>query len=411
MKTAASRRIRPNARRQLLGASAIVAALVFVGSITSTPVYATDYPSYDDLANARSSETAKQAEITRLRELISGLQAEVAATQALAQQRWVENTAAQDALNKGTLRAEQLRLQATKAEAKAEQSHKQAAAIVAQFARSAGSELSVQLLVSGDKSTDLLYQLGTTSKLSETAKKIYDQAAQDTNTAQSLSDQADVAERELTTLAASVQASLDQAITAQQQVKNALVEQESHQAELAFQLQLLTDNRELTEQQYNEGVAAERQRQIEVQQAAEEAAHSSGSGGGSGGSSLPPVSDAPSAPYDGNAVVAYAEQYVGLVPYGWGERPDDSFGCTGLTKWVYSHFGIEGLSRLVSGQTAAGVRVSSSDAQAGDLVVWPNEHIGIYDGDGGVIHSPDWGRYVEHRHNLWGSYIFIRLVT
>ena len=411
MKTATNRRIRPNARQQLFAASALVAALVFVGSITSSPVYATDYPSYDDLANARSSETAKQAEVTHLHDLIAGLQAEVTATQTLAQQRWIENTAAQDALNRGTLRAEQLRLRATKAEAQAEQSHRQAAALVAQFARSAGNDLTVQLLISGDKSTDLLYQLGTTSKLSETARKIYDQAAQDTNTAQSLSDQADVAERELTTLAATVKTSLDQAITAQQQVKNALIEQESHQAEMAFQLQMLTDNREMTEQQYNDGVAAERQRQIAAAQAAEEAAHASGSGGGSGSAPLPPVSGAPAAPYDGNAVVAYAEQYVGVVPYGWGETPDDSFGCTGLTKWVYAHFGIYGLSRWVSGQTAAGVRVSASDAQAGDLVVWPNEHLGIYDGDGGVIHSPDWGRYVEHRHNLWGSYIFVRLVA
>lgn len=117
----------------------------------------------------------------------------------------------------------------------------------------------------------------------------------------------------------------------------------------------------------------------------------------------------PSGPYSGAAVVAYAEQFVGVVPYGMGNNPRDSFSCDGLTQYVFAQFGIS-LPRLVDNQAARGVRIAPADAQAGDLVVWPNEHIGIYDGHGGIIHSPTFGRMVTHAHGLWGSYYFVRLM-
>lgn len=116
----------------------------------------------------------------------------------------------------------------------------------------------------------------------------------------------------------------------------------------------------------------------------------------------------PQGGYSGEAVVAYAEQFVGVVPYGWGADPNDSFGCDGLTQYVYGQFGIS-LPRGVDHQAALATRISQDEAVAGDLVVWPGEHIGIYDGAGGVVHSPDFGRYVEHAHSLWGSPVFYRL--
>lgn len=124
--------------------------------------------------------------------------------------------------------------------------------------------------------------------------------------------------------------------------------------------------------------------------------------------STPKTFAAPQGGYSGDAVVAYAEQFVGVVPYGWGADPNDSFGCDGLTQYVYGQFGIA-LPRGVDHQSALATQISESEAVAGDLVVWPGEHIGIYDGAGGVIHSPDFGRYVEHAHSLWGSPVFYRL--
>ncbi|MFB2596938.1 C40 family peptidase [Herbiconiux sp. P17] len=117
----------------------------------------------------------------------------------------------------------------------------------------------------------------------------------------------------------------------------------------------------------------------------------------------------PSGSYSGAAIVAFAEQFVGVVPYGSGASPDTSFGCDGLTQYVFGAFGIY-LPRTVSNQAAMGIPIAPEDAQAGDLMVYPIGHIGIYAGDGTMIDSPDWGRYVEHRP-VWGSYYFVRIVA
>jgi cell wall-associated NlpC family hydrolase len=116
----------------------------------------------------------------------------------------------------------------------------------------------------------------------------------------------------------------------------------------------------------------------------------------------------PAQAYSGAAVLEYAAQFVGKVPYGMGNSPTTSFSCDGYTQFVFAGFGIS-LSRGADRQAARGVRIAKADAVAGDLVWWPGQHIGIYDGAGGMYNSPDWGRYVEHVKSLWGSPVFIRL--
>ncbi|MCS5733992.1 C40 family peptidase [Herbiconiux daphne] len=420
--------------KRLFGAGALAVVGVLAATLLVTsPAAATDYPSWDDVQAAKASEGAKQSQIDEIEGLIAGMQAEVEAAQAVANQAWEADQIAQNALAQGTRKAAELGAQAATAATIADQSSKRAAGLAAQFARSAGNDLTSHLLVSGGGSDDLLYQLGTMSKLSETSKGVFDKAKQDENTASSLSDQAAVAQAGLAALAAAADASLQSALEAQKTVQGALMEQENHQAELTVQLAALKDDTVNTEAQYREGLVQaeiERQARAEQEAAAAQAARDaaaaaagdgggsgsggggSGSGGGAGsggGGSGGIVVAPPAQSYSGEAVVAYAEQFVGVVPYGYGADPNDSFGCDGLTQYVFGQFGIQ-LPRLVSRQAAMGVRVSPQDAQAGDLVVWPGTHIGIYDGTGGVIHSPDWGRYVTHNPGLWGSYYFVRLV-
>jgi len=419
--------------RSALATTAMI-GLLAVGAVSSAPVAAENYPSWDDVVAARASEAGKEAEIARITGLIDGLQTQVAQAQAAASSRWEENQTAQNSFDAASLKAEQLATQAAAAQTKADDSRTQAAILAAQFARSGGNDLSSRLFVDGDKADDLLYQLGAMSKLSESTTGIYQQAEIDQNAATSLSDQADLARDALGALAASAQSALDDAVAAQQAVGAALLEQQDHEAELTVQLQALTSDVEFTEEQYQAGVQAAAQAKQAADEAAAKAAAdaeaaapapgapSSGGGssdGGSSGGGAPsapaPSAPAPSAPvvnppqsYNGDAVVAYAEQFVGVVPYGWGADPSDSFGCDGLTQYVYKQFGID-LPRYVPTQAAQGIRVSSADARAGDAVVWSG-HIGIYDGHGGVIHSPDWGRYVTHASSLWGSYYFVRFL-
>lgn len=117
---------------------------------------------------------------------------------------------------------------------------------------------------------------------------------------------------------------------------------------------------------------------------------------------------APAQAYSGAALIQYAAKFVGVVPYGMGNSPDTSFSCDGFTQYVFAGFGIN-LPRTADAQARLGVRISKADAVAGDFVYWPGQHIGIYDGAGGMYNSPTWGRYVEHVATLWGSPLFIRL--
>lgn len=116
----------------------------------------------------------------------------------------------------------------------------------------------------------------------------------------------------------------------------------------------------------------------------------------------------PAQTYSGQAVVDFAMQFVGIVPYGMGNSPTSSFSCDGLTQYVFSKFGIS-LPRTVSAQARLGVAISAADARPGDLVWYPGQHMGIYAGGGMMVDSPTWGRYVEY-HAIWGNPIYMRLV-
>jgi cell wall-associated NlpC family hydrolase len=116
----------------------------------------------------------------------------------------------------------------------------------------------------------------------------------------------------------------------------------------------------------------------------------------------------PNQPYSGAAVLAYAAQFVGVVPYGYGNSPTTSFSCDGFTQYVFAAFGIS-LPRTADAQARLGVRISPADAVPGDLLWWPGQHIGIYAGPGLLLDSPRPGRYVE-LHAIWGNPVYVRLV-
>lgn len=120
----------------------------------------------------------------------------------------------------------------------------------------------------------------------------------------------------------------------------------------------------------------------------------------------------PSGPYSGQAIVDFAMQFVDRIKYSSGSRPEEGFGCDGLTQYVFGQFGIY-LPRTVSNQAAAGVRIDPADAQPGDLMIYPVGHVAIYAGnDNGrimEIDSPDWGRMVTYRETWTSNYYFVRV--
>jgi cell wall-associated NlpC family hydrolase len=78
--------------------------------------------------------------------------------------------------------------------------------------------------------------------------------------------------------------------------------------------------------------------------------------------------------------------------YVWGATGPTKFDCSGLTQWVYKKNGIS-IPRTSSAQRSAGRKISLSQVRAGDIV-WRKGHVGIYVGNGQVIHAPGRGKVV-----------------
>ncbi|MFD9001328.1 NlpC/P60 family protein [Streptomyces sp. NPDC059582] len=87
--------------------------------------------------------------------------------------------------------------------------------------------------------------------------------------------------------------------------------------------------------------------------------------------------------------VSYAYSKLGS-PYVWGATGPDAFDCSGLAQAAYRAAGLS-LPRTTYAQIDAGRRVSRSELLPGDLVFFYSgiTHVGIYVGDGQMIHAPN----------------------
>lgn len=84
------------------------------------------------------------------------------------------------------------------------------------------------------------------------------------------------------------------------------------------------------------------------------------------------------------------------TPYSYGdESPADGFDCSGLVLWAAGQAGVRGVPRTARAQQAAATPVR--DPRPGDLVFYgsPAHHVGIYLGNGQMIHAPHTGDVVR----------------
>ena len=110
-------------------------------------------------------------------------------------------------------------------------------------------------------------------------------------------------------------------------------------------------------------------------------------------------------------MIREAEKYLGY-PYVWGgSSPSTSFDCSGFVSWVINHcgngwnvgrLGAEGLRQIC-------VPVRPSDAKPGDLIFFQYtypcgpgaSHVGIYVGDGMMIHCGNPIQYTSVKAAYW----------
>lgn len=112
-------------------------------------------------------------------------------------------------------------------------------------------------------------------------------------------------------------------------------------------------------------------------------------------SPVTPTGDAPGSAR-GLAALMAARQALGR-PYVWGASGPAGFDCSGLMQWAYAQAGVA-LPRTSQAQRYAGRMVPLSQARPGDLVAYRADasHIGMYAGNGQVIHAPYPGAPVRY---------------
>lgn len=253
----------PSGRRRGLVRGALAALVVgvvtAVGSVAA-PAYA-DYPSWQDVQNAKANESAAAAQVTRINDLIGQLKQEVADTQAAAVKRGEELEVAQAALDTATMQALDLESQAAASQKKADDASTQAGKLAAQLYRTGGRNLTANLFLSGNQATStspdkLLSGLGSMSKLVEQSNKVYADAKAAQNTAKALSAQAEVAKAERDRLRVIAEAAMQAAIQAAKAAQDKLAEQQKQIVIMQAQLAALKDTTAKTVSGYEAGVAA-----------------------------------------------------------------------------------------------------------------------------------------------------------
>ena len=152
----------------------------------------------------------------------------------------------------------------------------------------------------------------------------------------------------------------------------------------------------------------------------------SGGGDNSGGTVTPAPEPTPTPtptptpepnynPSTGNAVVDRAYSWVGKAEYVWGACSPGAFDCSGFVCWVFSNSGVHNLPRT----TAQGIYdqctpVSAADAKAGDIIFFtgtynagrPVTHVGIYCGNGTMVHCGDPIQYTSINTSYWQSHFY-----
>ncbi|WP_077059478.1 C40 family peptidase [Streptomyces sp. MP131-18] len=379
----------PAARRGAVGAGAV--ALASASLLTQSAAYADDD---DTPAIEEQRERANDARQRALdvRERVDALYREAGT----ATQHYNEAREASEAQQE---RADELMSQAAEATERVNEARRTLGTFAAAQYRTGGGGLSdtAALLLAPDPRSFFATD-HTLDRLSEAQNQAVDDFTDRREEAEAQRDEAtdalaDLEERE-TELA-------DQKETVQGKLAEAraLMDQltEDEAAELAELERLEREEAERRAEQARrereEREEAERARQAqEAQDAAEAEAEAEEQPADPG----TPPADGGSNASQAQAAIAFAEAQLGK-PYVWGATGPNSFDCSGLTQAAWRAAGVE-IPRVTWDQVNTGTQVSRDALQPGDLVFFYDDisHVGLYTGDGMMIHAPRPGEAVRY---------------
>lgn len=134
--------------------------------------------------------------------------------------------------------------------------------------------------------------------------------------------------------------------------------------------------------------------------------NSSGSESSDGGSSSGSSSGGSA---KGQEIANFACQFVGNPYVPGGTSLTEGADCSGFTLAVYNNFGIS-LPRSSYAQAGYGREVSYSEAQPGDIIYYGG-HVGIYIGNGLIVHASTQATGIKISNALYRSIITVRRIV
>jgi peptidoglycan DL-endopeptidase CwlO len=380
-------------KRRRRAVAAGVPATLLLAFANPTPAMALrtpDYPSWDDVEQARHNEAAAQATVEQIEGILIRLEAEAAELNRIALDLGEEYALAAAALEVASAKLDRLKSQADAAQERAEESERHVAVIVAQLARDGGGDVTLGLLLgSADDADTLLARLGSADRLSSSSAALLERAIYDKKTAQALAADARAAERERQRLADEAQAKFDLAEEAAEEAQAKAEAQRADVGRMYAQLAALKGTTEAIEREYQEGLAENPP-------------------------PPPPPPPPPTNPPTGvdpdppppvsNAVenaISYASAQVG-EPYKFGGMGPNAWDCSGLTKASYASVGVyigpHSSTDQYNYMKAQGRLVPRGQWQRGDLLFYSyggsastarKYHVTIYLGNGKMIEAPN----------------------
>ena len=348
-----------------------------------------DYPSWGDVQAAKANQAATQAEVTKLQGILTTLQQQSDALGKVAEQKAELFNQANVALAAATTKTAKLQSEADAATAKAQQSTKRAAALIAQLARTGGGDVSLGVFFGSAKQTDqLLSTLGTASRLGQSTEGILKQAEFDKNAASALTAAASVAQTKRTELAAEAKAANEAAQKATADIQAQLAQQQAASTTMYAQLASLKNTTASVEAQYLAGLA-EIARQNAVKTAPRAPILHS----------IPPLPVAAAVA----GAISFAEAQLGKWYVFAGAGPD-YWDCSGLTMRAYQAVGVYIGTHSATDQydtlRASGRLVNLSQVLPGDLLFYSSGggemyHVTMAVGNGLMIEAAHPGSQVR----------------
>ena len=368
----------------------VLAGVLFSGFTIQQAMAVPNYPSEQEVAEARKTVTKKKAMIARIQGIIVDLTVEQVSLERKALLKGEKYNQAKDEERIVAAKVDLLQTKVNSAKAEAETAQKQLAQIASQMWRDGAAGTSLNLFLDSDNAGNLLYKLGAQEKIAQSSDQIYKSAIQRQQYAKSLTDQLKEAEAELAAKSAVAKAALQDAQDAAYELKVKVDEQNALNRTFKAQLVSLERISDSLMQQRIQGLIDEARQ-----------------------NNLPGPIDAPSlytvgAPNTDKVETAinFARQQLG-ERYVLGGMGPNIWDCSGITKKSYEVAGTYIGTHSATNQfyNMAGKRrlIPIKEAVRGDLMWYSytddfngdKYHVVMYLGDGMMLEAPNPNRTVR----------------